>query len=235
MHENYSSFNSNDKIKVNKSIVVNGNNHEINANDHVIFEITDNINVTFKNITFKNGKYFLNNSIYANVTFLNCYFKLDDFSSNNELVAQTQVSYGYSGSISPTVKKLAESIVGKSEGIKAAKKLAKWVGSNFGHEARAGFYQSPDVTLERKTGNCCSLTDLFLQMCVAVGVDKNHKLCFAHTGYLEFTHRHFFATIDNICVDVGSKPYSPWGHALFMYNVIYTITEYPLLPLPRNY
>ena len=130
--------------------------------------------------------------------------------------------------------KFAKKIVGKSEGLKAAEKLANWVGKNIYQESHSGFFQSPADTLKRRRGNCCSQTDLFLQMCHAVGVTKNHKVCYVHVGTVNYKSRHFFALIDNLCIDVNSKPNHPWGHASVLRDV-FTITEYPMLPLVKEY
>lgn len=72
-------------------------------------------------------------------------------------------------------------------------------------------------------------------MCEALGIMKNHEVYFVHIGEMEFGERHFFAIIDNLCVDVDSRPGSPWGHAAINYDSIFTITQYPLLPLEREY
>ena len=157
--------------------------------------------------------------------------EVDNFTKLNNLSNGTD---DYTGEITTPIKKLAKSIVGDSKDIVAAKKLAKWVSKNIKHETAPGFYQSPEVTLKRKIGNCCSKTDLFLQMCVAVGVNKKHKLYYVHVGTMKFHKRHFFAMIDNTVVDVDG-PKNPWGHANIGKNKVYQITEYPYLPLPRKY
>lgn len=145
------------------------------------------------------------------------------------------MTLSYSSKISSKVKNLAKKIVGSSSGWEAARKLAKWVCKNIKHETAPGFYQTPYKTLTRKRGNCCSRTDLFLQMCVAVGLNKNHKLYYVHVGTMEFHHRHFFAMFDNYLVDVDSCRKSPWGHASIGSRDIYRVTPYPLLPLTRQY
>lgn len=238
LYNDYIYNNSDDKVFLNKSVTIEGNDHSIDANNNTIFEVTNNNNIIFKNITFNNvNEFFMNiTCVNSNITFLDCNFNfINNYTDNCVNVTYNVPSYGFTCEISSTIKNLAEAIVGQSTDLDAAKKLAKWVGRNFDHETRDGFYQTPDETLNRRIGNCCSLTDLFLQMCVAVGVDKNHKLYYVHTGTPKFGKRHFFAMIDNILVDVGSKPYNPWGHALFIDDVIYGFTEYPMLPLPRNY
>ena len=139
------------------------------------------------------------------------------------------------GNISEDIAKLAKKIVGKSKDLEAAKKLAKWVGTNIVHESHEGFYQNASQTLKRRCGNCCSQTELFLQMCEAIGITKNHKAYFVHVGKIQYGSRHFFAVIDNICIDVDARPKHPWGHASIYNRPIYLLTPYPILPLPAKY
>ena len=101
------------------------------------------------------------------------------------------------------------------------------------HEKKAGFYQTPETTLLRLTGNCCSLTDLFFHMCDALNLMENHTFYYVHVGTLKFRERHFFAIIDNFLVDVGLK--YPWENAAFYNRTILNITPYPILPIPREY
>jgi len=130
---------------------------------------------------------------------------------------------------------MAKMIVGKSNDIDAAKKLAKWINKNIKHEVEAGFYQSPTETLKNRKGNCCCHAELFLQMCDAIGLTKNHRLGFIHVGTMEFQHRHFFAIFDNICVDCDCIFSNPWGHGKFSGRDVYQVTMYPLLPLKKTY
>ncbi len=137
--------------------------------------------------------------------------------------------------VSEKVKRVALRIVGNSTDVEAAKKLAEWVGKYIEHEKGVGFYQTPDETLTRKIGNCCCHADLFLQMCVAVGLNETHKLYYVHVGTMEFGKRHFFAMFDDVFVDADSYRYNPWGHGSFRNRYLNTITEYPFLPLIRTY
>ena len=98
----------------------------------------------------------------------------------------------------------------------------------------SGFYQTPSQTVARKLGNCCSQTDLFLQMCYVVGVTKTCKVSYVHVGAMTFRYRHFFALIDNFVVDPGDHSNSPWGHATIN-SPVFAVTEYPMIPLEREY
>lgn len=83
-----------------------------------------------------------------------------------------------SGSVNihSSVKKQALSIVGNSEGVAAAKKIAAWMGTNITYEQKTNFYQKPETTLKRKKGNCCCQAELFLQLCDAAGCTQKIKL-----------------------------------------------------------
>lgn len=142
---------------------------------------------------------------------------------------------GYSGIISKKVREKAKSIVKNSTGIPAAKKIAKWVGKNIHHETRAGLYQSPATTLNRKKGNCLCQTDLFFQMCDAAGVTEKYTLHYIWVGGEKYGKRHFFGKINGKYVDVDAKPKNPWGHASFGKRSIRTTSKYPKLPLNRKY
>ena len=71
-------------------------------------------------------------------------------------------------------------------------------------------------------------------MCEIVGVTKVCEVYYVHIGYMDFGKRHFIALIDNIVVDVGDKPNSPWGQANIKLP-IFRITKYPNITLPREY
>lgn len=221
-----------DDVVVSKSIRVRGNDHSI-ENDGCHFAIDANdSNVIFENVRFSDNQFNINpNCSSLNVTFINCAISFKNQADSSVNIYDVSIT----GEISLNVKQVAVSIVGKSTDLEAAKKLANWVGKNIKHETAPGFYQTPDMTLLRKMGNCCSQTDLFLQMCVAIGLDKNHRLYYVHVGTMKFGKRHFFAAIDNILVDVDAMPNSPWGHANIGNRDVYRVTEYPYLPLPRQY
>lgn len=238
LNKDYSYVEGDNNVTISKSINIDGNGHFINGNSStIIFKINKDTNVFFENIKFIKNDIFrfeiVNNSS-LNITFVNCQF-------NSKLYQPLQISnfetdefYSYSGKISSNVKKLALKIIGNSKDIEAAKKIAKWIGKNIKHETNAGFYQTADMTLKRRLGNCASQTDLFLQMCVSVGLNKKHKLYYVHTGTMQFGKRHFFAAFDNIFVDVDARSKSPWGHAS-LNRKIFRITLYPLLPISKTY
>lgn len=238
--KNYYTY-ENNYIKLNKPISAYSENHTFDGDDiKGVIEINNNVSLVFKNTTFKN----INKKIFnitsnntLNITLIDCKIITNNTYTPIELILPKikDTNMSYSGEISDNIKKLAQNIVGKSTDIEAAKKLAKWVKNNIAHETRAGFYQSPDTTLLRGIGNCCSHTDLFLQMCVAIGLDKTHKIGYVHVGTERFHHRHFFAIIDNIVVDTDCGYSNPWGHASIGERPVYCITMYPEIPLTRNY
>ena len=224
--------NNNEKVILNKSVAIDGNYHSLYLNS-TVFEINNDSTVVFKNITFRisdNVKF----NTSDNITFSDCIFNYNSISNCAYASSFLDHSWSYVGEVPASIVKLAKKIVGKSKDLKAAKKLAKWVGKNIKYERGVGFYQSPVKTYERRLGNCCCQTDLFLQMCYAVGITKNHRVGYVHTGTVNFGHRHFFATIDNLCIDVTSKPSHPWGQAKVGRDIFIT-TEYPMLPLVKEY
>ena len=72
-------------------------------------------------------------------------------------------------------------------------------------------------------------------MCQAIGLTKTHKFYFIHVGQYYFGARHFFAMVDNLLVDVDGQPDDPWGQASIGNRGIYRVTQYPVLPVARNY
>lgn len=236
----YSNNNTDSPLIISKSIEINGNGHSIDCNGSSIF--INQSNILFRDVTFRNVVIEFNSSIMTNLTFVSCnfdsimkpseiYFPLIQDIDLTEIDSETMTA----GEISQTVSDLAKMIAGNATDLDAAILLAQWVGTNITHEGRAGFYQSPDQTLLRQKGNCCSQTLLFLQMCASLGITENHRVYIVHTGTMKFGERHFFAMIDNIFVDVDARPKHPWGNALIKRTGIYRITEYPYLPLVRKY
>lgn len=223
-------------------MIIDGGNHCFDGNNTSgIIKVNSDINLTIKNLTFKNINPLIfnitkdNNSTYClNLTLINC--KIANTSYNNLIeIEKIILEKSYSGKISDNVIKLTKQIVGKLTDLQAARRLAIWVKKNIKHETKAGFYQTPDTTILRGVGNCACHTELFLQMCIVIGLNKNHRIGFVHTGSLEFHYRHFFAIIDNLVVDTDSHYYNPWGHASIRQTGIYKITDYPLLPIPKTY
>lgn len=226
---------SDEELNINKNITIDGNNHTISSKDSksvLKVNVNDFCSLVFKNINFNvKLKIKLNSS---NITFINSDFNCPSKNDVQIFKESADMQFGKTGPASKKIIDMAKKIVGKSKGLNAAKKLASWVGKNIKHETKAGFYQNPDVTLNRRVGNCCSQTLLFLQMCDSLGITKHHKVCFVHADGKKFGSRHFFAIIDNLCIDVDSYRRHPWGHAKIM-KTIYQITEYPILPLPKEY
>lgn len=228
-------------LNLNKSLSINGANHTIDGNEKKgIIRVDNNVSLVFKNTTFKNitpSIFNISSNHTLNITLIDCKIITNNTPTLDEinLTVPEDNDITYSGDISDNIKRLAKNIVGKSTDIEAAKKLAKWVKKNIVHETRAGFYQSPDTTLLRGIGNCCCHSDLFLQMCVAIGLDKTHQLGFVHVGTEEFHKRHFFVIFDNIVVDTDCGYSNPWGHASIGGRPVHCITMYPILPVAREY
>lgn len=231
----YAYVEGDDDVVISKSVQINGNNHTINSEESSIIIDANDSSVIFDEVNFLNPHFEISNNTNMNVTFINCNFNFTNYSSYPPIyIDQFDGEFQRTGKISSTVKELAKSIVGDLKGYDAAYELARWVGTNIEHETNSGFYQTPDTTLARRLGNCCSQTDLFLQMCVAAGVNEEHKLYYIQVGSYKFGKRHFIAMIDNILVDVDARPESPWGN-INIGNSIYRITEYPYLPISRMY
>ena len=213
------------------------NNHSISLNNNSSFKINENnLSLTFKNIIFKNN-FFASYDNESNITSFNstlidCHLQTDYANAIEVHNYGDDWGYGHSCKVSRKIKNLAFKIIGKSEGLIAAKKLTLWVRKNIKKEINAGFYQKPSKTLKRKLGNCCCKVELLLQMMDAVGLRKNHKLYFVHVGNKMYHHRHFFAMIDHICVDPTLK--RPWGRGGF-YSRQVVIIPYPILPLPYGH
>lgn len=226
------------EITIEKSIEIDGKGHKITGDKspvNIKVKNESGIKLVLKNITFDDLKF--ESSEENNISLIDCNFIKTENNTFNLVAVESynpHVSISYGRAISKTVSDLAKSIVGKSTDLEAAKKLALWVDKNIKHETAAGFYQSPDVTLERRLGNCCCHSELFLQMCYAIGLYKTHKLSFVHVGTMIFGHRHFFTLIDNLVVDTDWSG-SAWGHASFGNRPVYSIVEYPNLPLQRAY
>lgn len=216
------------EIAINRSITIDGNGYCINNTEKSLkLNVSNDVSIIFKKVSFKNDEVVFNNeNSTLNITLIDCKFK------EREITDKISNCY-YTSEVSQTIKNITKQIVGNLTGLNAAKKLAEWVGKNIKHETAPGFYQTPEDTLRRKLGNCASQSDLFLHMCEAIGLNKNHRMCFVHVGSSEFGKRHFFAMIDNILVDVDSKRNDPWGNAATMKNKFYAITEYPNLPIAR--
>lgn len=211
------------------NITINGKENVKSSNSTLELKTEDNDSIVLNKSSFKAKIFKLDDDKKVNLLLLNSNFK-------NELRKDGNLTDFYlSAPISKNVTKTAKEIAGNSTDIEAAKKLANWVGMNIEHETKAGFYQSPDDTLKRKTGNCCSQTELFLQMCEALNITHNHKTYIVHVGSERFHDRHFFAMIDNTFVDVDTQTDNPWGNAETRDDEFYCISEYPILPLPRQY
>ena len=221
-------------ISITKSVTIEGNNHTIDVNNtNNLFKINNSIII--KNISFKNIDQLLFDFNSTNMTIINCDFSLNNINNSVWVKLFIDDNPSYSSEITEDVEKLAKSIVGNTTGIEAAKLLANWVNDNIDHETESGFYQSPSETIKRKKGNCCCHTELFLQMCVVIGIDEEHTLSVVHVGTIDFGERHFFCLIDNLCVDTDRGFSNPWGHGGISGRDVYSITEYPLLPITRTY
>ena len=231
----YGYVDGDEDVVISKSVKISGNDHIINNSDSPIIIDANDSSVYFEDVNFLSSEFEISNNTNLNVTFFNCSFKSSCNDSCVDIYLDRYYGLNTTGEISSNITALAKSIVGDSKGYDAAYKLAMWVWSNIKHETRAGFYQSPDTTVERKLGNCCCHSDLFLQMCIAVGVNEDHKLYLVHVGNMAFGYRHFFVMIDNLLIDTDIKSRNPWGYAYFGNRDIFRITEYPYLPIMKDY
>lgn len=137
-------------VIISKSVNINGNDHTLNGNNSYIVLNSNDSNYIFENINFIDVQFKTSNNTNSSILIKNCNFT----HRNNTLYTSIDIipifETIYTGNISSTVKNLAKSIVGKSKDLYAARKLAKWVGRNIHHENEDGFYQSIEMTLERK-------------------------------------------------------------------------------------
>lgn len=191
-------------------------------------------NIIFKNITFKDTVFFyMNNESNddLNITMIDCTFSSSEETYDNVIAVDSDFDVKFSSNkISSEIITLAESIVGRSKGMDAIEKLSYWVTNNIAHESKPGFYQTPSQTLKRKIGNCCCHSELFLHMCVAIGIDKEYKLGFVHVGNMGYGYRHYFVLIDNICIDTDAALPDPMFYGAGLDWGVYQITKYPILP-----
>lgn len=138
----------------------------------------------------------------------------------------------YSRVVTKTIQNKALAIAKGKKGLTAAKALAKWVSKNIKYYNYRNFKYYPGTVLKNERGNCCGKTELFLQMCEAVGVMENHDCYFYHVP------GHVYAKIDNTLVDVCCKK-NPWGHYVKGYGKTPVkkrgVTKYPYLPFERSY
>lgn len=230
----YEHVDGDEDIVMSKSMLVNGNGHSLNGNGSFIVLSSNDSSYVFENVNFIDVYFKVSNGSCLNLSFADCNFTFNNSTSDVYITMESVPMLQHTGKISLKIKKLAKSIVGNSKDLKAAKKLANWVAKKIRHETLPGFYQTAKKTLKRKKGNCCCKADLFLQMCAAIGLDKNHELYYVHLGTLQFKQRHFFAMVDNRVVDVDGRVRHPWGHALFKHSGVFRITPYPYLPIPRS-
>ena len=188
-----------DSINLSESKNIDGNGHLIESNDIIEFRIKDNSTYQFNNVAFRCDRIVFtieNFTESSNITFINCSFHTPSVRESVEAhIYGHDWGYGKSCKVLSKIKKMAFKIIGDSKDLEAAKKLAVWVTKNVKYEKRAGFYQSPSKTLKRHLGNCCCKSDLLLQMMDAVGLCKNHKICYVHVGNNHYHHRHYFLTL----------------------------------------
>ena len=189
-------------------------------------DILDSNNTTIKNCSFTNTTLYGDNVDQIFPIF-------EEIPSELEVFCEDQTNLNTTGKISKKIKLLAKQIVGKTKGIEAVKKLAIWVSKNIVHETAEGFYQSPLTTLQRKLGNCCCHSELFLQLCASLGYTNQFDMYIVHVGTMEFGKRHFFTVVGNLCVDTDRR--NPWGRGGGVNKQVYSITKYPYLPLIRKY
>ena len=115
------------------------------------------------------------------------------------------------------IKKLALNIVGNSEGLAAAKKIANWVHKNVKYKYYWNFKYSPHNVLKNRRGNCCDQTRAMLTLMNAAGCTD--KLTLQYVNVSSGAKGHVFAKITT--KSSGAWRYvdtcvwqsrSPWGN-----------------------
>lgn len=78
--------------------------------------------------------------------------------------------------INSKVKEKALKLATGNSDFENAKKIAKWCGPNIHYGYSEGFTKTPVAVLNSRNGNCCSQTQLMLQMLDAAGVTESYDL-----------------------------------------------------------
>ena len=137
------------------------------------------------------------------------------------------------GSINKAVKQQALKIVGDSKGWAAAKKISQWMDRHIAYVGYGNFIRSPVTVLNKRGGNCCDQTRLFLQMCDAAGCTEYLNMYYVHVHekqghvYAQIKHK---TTGKKVYVDCASDYHVAWGYVCQGYSHGSPASTYPNQP-----
>ena len=133
--------------------------------------------------------------------------------------------------INKKVKKQALSIVDKKTGKEAAHAIVEWIDKHISYAYYSNFHRSPSTVLSKKSGNCCDVTRLCLQMLDAAGCSEFYKMYYVHvTGHV-YARLVTKKTGKSRPVDCASDYHGAWGYICRNYRGLSeSKTRYPKLP-----
>ena len=133
--------------------------------------------------------------------------------------------------INKKVKKQALSIVDKKTGKEAAHAIVEWIDKHISYAYYSNFHRSPSTVLSKKSGNCCDVTRLCLQMLDAAGCSEFYKMYYVHvTGHV-YARLVTKKTGKSRPVDCASDYHGAWGYICRNYRGLSeSKTRYPKMP-----
>ena len=139
-----------------------------------------------------------------------------------------------SNKLSSTIKNLAQSIVGDSIGLTAAKKIASWCDHKIAYHGYNNFRRSPDSVYKHKGGNCCDVTRFFFALCDAAGCCEYLDLYYIHVQCPRYGHVYGKVVTKKTkkwrFVDNASDYHVAWGYVIKSCPKKTSGTKYPRLP-----
>lgn len=144
-----------------------------------------------------------------------------DFKYVTQSVVQYTKNRTHSKNIPNSLIKRANSIVGKSTGTNAAKKIAKWCASNVKYSSYNNFRHSATWVNTHRQGNCCDQTRYMLSLMDAAGCMEYFDIYFVHVS--TSGRGHVFAklvtkTTKNWRYVDPCKIANPWGNYVHGYG-----------------
>lgn len=137
-------------------------------------------------------------------------------------------------SISPTIKKLAVSIVGDSVGLAAIKKICTWMDHNISYAKYKNFVRSPEQVYKHKSANCCDGTRFFFEVADAAGCCEYFDLYYVHVQCPKFGHVYGYVKTKKTgkwrYVDHASDSHIAWGYVIRSCPKGKPKSKYPNLP-----
>ena len=144
--------------------------------------------------------------------------------------------------ISKKMVNLAESIVGDSTGLAAAKKIAAWCGHkrNLRYDYYANFHREPNTVYNKGAANCCDSARFMLTLMAAAGCMETLKLQYVHVVKSGTNTGHVFARVTTkstgtwrsvdpvLKLENGRNPWAHWYKGCG--TTIAHISDYPNLP-----